>query len=48
MAFVVAYFTIAWLLRFVASNKFTAFVIYRVLAGLAVGGLLLAGAVSAT
>jgi undecaprenyl-diphosphatase len=48
VAFVVAYFTIAWLLRFVASNKFTAFVIYRVLAGLTVGGLLLAGAVSAT
>jgi undecaprenyl-diphosphatase len=48
VAFVVAYASIAWLLRFVASNKFTAFVIYRVLAGLAVGGLLLAGVVSAT
>ncbi len=48
VAFVVAYASIAWLLRFVASNKFTAFVVYRVLAGLAVGGLLLSGAISAT
>lgn len=48
VAFVVAYVSIAWLLRFVASNKFTAFVIYRVVAGLSVGGLLLAGVISAT
>ncbi len=47
VAFVVAYASIAWLLRFVASNKFTAFVIYRVLAGVAVAGLLLAGVVTA-
>ncbi len=47
VSFVVAYVSIAWLLRFVASNRFTAFVIYRVLAGLAVGGLLLAGVVTA-
>ena len=47
VAFVVAYASIAWLLRFVAHNRFTAFVIYRVLAGLAVVGLLVAGVVTA-
>lgn len=47
VAFVVAYASIAWLLRFVASNRFTAFVVYRVLAGLAVAGLLLAGVITA-
>jgi undecaprenyl-diphosphatase len=47
VAFVVAYFSIAWLLRFVAHNRFTAFVIYRVIAGLAVIGLLVAGVVTA-
>jgi undecaprenyl-diphosphatase len=47
VAFVVAYGSIAWLLRFVAHNRFTAFVIYRVLAGLAVIALLVAGVVTA-
>ncbi len=47
VAFVVAYASIAWLLRFVAHNKFTAFVIYRVVAGLAVVGLLVGGVVTA-
>ena len=47
VAFVVAYASIAWLLRFVATNRFTVFVIYRVVAGLAVIGLLLAGVVTA-
>jgi undecaprenyl-diphosphatase len=47
VAFVVAYVSIAWLLRFVAHNRFTAFVIYRVVAGVAVIGLLLAGVVTA-
>ena len=47
VAFVVAYASIAWLLRFVAHNRFTAFVIYRVVAGLAVVGLLVTGVVTA-
>ncbi|HSN11148.1 MAG TPA: undecaprenyl-diphosphate phosphatase, partial [Propionibacteriaceae bacterium] len=47
VAFVVAYASIAWLLRFVAHNRFTAFVVYRVLAGLAVVALLAAGIVTA-
>ena len=47
VAFVVAYASIAWLLRFVAHNRFTVFVIYRVIAGLAVIALLVAGVVTA-
>lgn len=45
VSFVVAYASIAWLLRFVETNKFTAFIIYRVVAGLAIMALLLAGRV---
>jgi undecaprenyl-diphosphatase len=48
VSFVVAYASIAWLLRFVAHHPITVFVGYRVLAGLALIGLLAAGAVSAT
>lgn len=46
VSFVVAYASIAWLLKFVASNDFTAFVIYRIVVGLVIGGLLLAGTVT--
>lgn len=38
---IVAYATIAWLLRFVSSNKFTSFLVYRVLLGLVI--MVLAG-----
>lgn len=48
VSFVVAYASIAWLLKFVASNKFTAFVIYRIVAGLVIIALLLTGVVTAT
>lgn len=47
VSFVVAYASIAWLLKFVASNSFTSFVIYRVIAGLAIIGLLVAGVITA-
>ncbi|MDR0415915.1 MAG: undecaprenyl-diphosphate phosphatase [Propionibacteriaceae bacterium] len=47
VSFAVAYASIAWLLRFVASNRFTGFVVYRVLAGLAVASLLAFGVVAA-
>ena len=40
---VVAYATIAWLLRFVSSNKFTSFLVYRVLLGLIIIALVSAG-----
>lgn len=41
VSFAVAYVSIAWLLKFIATNDFTAFVIYRVVVGLVIGGLLL-------
>ena len=44
---IVAYATIAWLLRFVASNKFTSFLVYRVLLGLVIIALVSAGTIAA-
>ncbi len=43
VSFVVAYASIAWLLKFVAGHTFTAFVIYRVVVGIALLGLLVTG-----
>ncbi|MDO4666010.1 MAG: undecaprenyl-diphosphate phosphatase [Actinomycetaceae bacterium] len=40
---VVAYASIAWLLRFVSTNNFTAFVIYRIIIGFVMVGLICAG-----
>jgi undecaprenyl-diphosphatase len=48
VSFVVAYASIAWLLRFVARHPITVFVGYRILAGLAIIGLLTAGVINAT
>ena len=47
IAFAVGYLTIAWLLRYVASNSFLPFVIYRVVLGVVLIVLLAAGTVSA-
>lgn len=47
VSFVVAYASIAWLLKFVSKNNFTAFVVYRVIVGVAVAGLLLGSVISA-
>ena len=44
---IVAYATIAWLLKFVSSNKFTSFLIYRVILGVVIIALILAGLVAA-
>jgi len=44
---VVAYASIAWLLKFVAHNDFTAFIIYRVGLAVAIAVLLLTGTVAA-
>lgn len=44
---VVAYATIAWLLKFVSSNKFTGFLVYRVLLGLIIIALVSAGTIAA-
>ena len=46
VSFAVAYLSIAWLLKFVATNNFTAFVIYRVVLALIIGGLLVANVIS--
>ncbi|WP_405926703.1 undecaprenyl-diphosphate phosphatase [Streptomyces sp. NBC_00035] len=46
VSFVVAYGSIAWLLRFVAKHSFNAFVIYRLVIGVALFGLLGAGVLS--
>lgn len=44
---IVAYFSIAWLLKFVSRNDFTGFIVYRVLLGLVLAGLLLSGVIPA-
>jgi undecaprenyl-diphosphatase len=48
VSFVVAYVSIAWLLRLVQRHPITVFVYYRVALGIAVAGLLWAGVLSAT
>src|SRR6476620_9351867 len=48
VAFVVAYASIAWLLRFVATNTLIPFVWYRVILGILLAGALVAGFVNAT
>jgi undecaprenyl-diphosphatase len=48
VSFVVAYASIAWLLRFVAHHPISLFVPYRVAVGVVLLGLLAAGTVSAT
>ncbi|SDB92515.1 Undecaprenyl-diphosphatase [Raineyella antarctica] len=47
VSFVVAYGSIAWLLKFVSSNTFTSFIIYRVILGVVIVGLLMAGLITA-
>jgi undecaprenyl-diphosphatase len=48
VSFVVAYASVAWLLRFVAHHSIGRFVPYRVALGLVLLGLLATGAMSAT
>lgn len=47
VSFGVAYASITWLLRFVSKNSFTSFIVYRVLLGLVIIGLLAGGAITA-
>ncbi|MFE6624541.1 undecaprenyl-diphosphate phosphatase [Streptomyces sp. NPDC008086] len=46
VSFVVAYASIAWLLKFVAKHSFNAFVIYRIVVGLLLFGLLATGVIN--
>ncbi|MGW3289346.1 undecaprenyl-diphosphate phosphatase [Streptomyces sp. NPDC001002] len=46
VSFVVAYGSIAWLLKFVAKHSFNAFVIYRIIVGVLLLGLLSTGAIN--
>jgi undecaprenyl-diphosphatase len=48
VSFVVAYASVAWLLRFVAHHSIEVFVVYRVLLGAVLIGLLATGTISAT
>jgi undecaprenyl-diphosphatase len=48
VSFIVAYVSIAWLLRYVAGHSFAAFVYYRVAVGGIIVGLLYTGAITAT
>jgi len=48
VAFVVAYASIAWLLKYVANHSIMVFVWYRVALGVILAGALAAGAISAT
>jgi undecaprenyl-diphosphatase len=48
VSFVVAYFSVAWLLRFVARHTYTSFIVYRVALGALLLVLLGSGVVSAT
>ncbi|GAA3033506.1 undecaprenyl-diphosphate phosphatase [Streptomyces glomeratus] len=47
VSFVVAYASIAWLLKFVARHSFNAFVLYRIVVGVALLGLLTTGVLTA-
>jgi undecaprenyl-diphosphatase len=47
VSFVVAYASIAWLLKFVVNHTFNAFVVYRILIGLLLFGLLGTGVLTA-
>ncbi|MET9908098.1 undecaprenyl-diphosphate phosphatase [Streptomyces sp. NPDC006476] len=46
VSFVVAYASIAWLLKYVAKHSFNAFVIYRIIVGVLLLGLLATGGLS--
>jgi undecaprenyl-diphosphatase len=48
VSFVVGYFSVAWLLRFVARHTYTAFIVYRVALGTVLLALLATGVISAT
>lgn len=48
VSFIVAYAAVAWLLKFIAKNDFTLFIVYRVVLGVLLLGLLVTGTISST
>ncbi len=46
LAFLVAYAVIAWFMKFISTRSFMPFVVYRILLGLLIFGLIAVGAVS--
>ena len=48
VSFVVAYFAVAWLLKFIAKHSYTVFIVYRVILGTVVLLLVGTGTISAT
>ena len=48
IAFVIGYLVIAWLIRYVSSNSYMPFVIYRIVLGLVIMALLAGGVLTAT
>jgi undecaprenyl-diphosphatase len=48
VSFVVAYFAVAWLLKFIAKHSYTVFIVYRVILGAVVLLLVGTGTISAT
>ena len=48
VSFVVGYASIAWLLKYLVRHGLTIFVVYRIVLGLALIGLLATGTISAT
>jgi undecaprenyl-diphosphatase len=48
VSFVVAYASIAWLLKYVARHNFNLFIMYRLIVGLVLVGLLVSGVIDAT
>lgn len=47
VSFLVGYVAVAWMIKFIARHDYTGFIIYRVVVGLVIIGLLVSGVVSA-
>jgi undecaprenyl-diphosphatase len=47
VSFVVAYFSVNWLLRFISRHTYSVFIVYRVVLGLVLMGLLVTGTIDA-
>ena len=47
ISFVVAYFSIDWLMKFISKHNYGVFILYRIMAGLAIIGLLASGVILA-